>query len=99
MGIGRLIRAISLPSRLWERHASMEHCLGSGSRSLRRPSPGTWRGVGEGHRIETAKLSDVDPQAWLADVLACLHDHPAKRLIELLPWNWKAQKHQQKAAA
>ena len=40
--------------------------------------------------IETAKLNDVDPQAWLADVLARLPDHPAKRLNELLPWNWKA---------
>ncbi len=39
--------------------------------------------------IETAKLNDVDPQAWLADVLARLHDHPAKRIAELLPWNWK----------
>ena len=41
--------------------------------------------------IETAKLNDVDPQAWLADVLARLPDHPAKRLDELLPWNWKAK--------
>jgi transposase len=49
--------------------------------------------------IETAKLNDVDPQAWLTDVLARLHDHPAKRITELLPWNWKTQKHQQKAAA
>jgi transposase len=48
--------------------------------------------------IETAKLNDVDPQAWLADVLARLQDHPAKRIAELLPWNWKNQ-HQQKAAA
>jgi transposase len=39
--------------------------------------------------IETAKLNDIDPQAWLADVLARLHDHPAKRLGELLPWNWR----------
>ncbi|MGI3903258.1 MAG: IS66 family transposase, partial [Janthinobacterium lividum] len=39
--------------------------------------------------IETAKLNDVDPQAWLADVLARLPDHPSKRLDELLPWNWK----------
>ena len=37
--------------------------------------------------IETAKLNDVDPQAWLADVLARLQDHPAKRIAELLPWN------------
>jgi transposase len=48
--------------------------------------------------IETAKLNDVDPQAWLADVLARLQDHPAKRIHELLPWNWKRQR-QQKAAA
>ena len=37
--------------------------------------------------IETAKLNDVDPQAWLADVLARLPDHPVKHLNELLPWN------------
>ena len=40
--------------------------------------------------IETAKLNDVDPQAWLAWVLAKLPDHPAKRIDEMLPWNWKA---------
>jgi transposase len=40
--------------------------------------------------IETCKLNDVDPQAWLADVLARLPDHPASRITELLPWNWKA---------
>jgi transposase len=39
--------------------------------------------------IQTARLNDVDPQAWLADVLARLQDHPAKRINELLPWNWK----------
>jgi IS66 C-terminal element len=38
--------------------------------------------------IETCKMNDVDPQAWLADVLARLPDHPAHRLDELLPWNW-----------
>ena len=48
--------------------------------------------------IETAKLNDVDPQAWLTDVLARLQDHPAKRIAELLPWNWKLQQ-QQRAAA
>lgn len=38
--------------------------------------------------IASAKLSDIDPQPWLADVLARLSDHPAKRIHELLPWNW-----------
>ena len=39
--------------------------------------------------IETAKLNDIDPRAWLADVLARIADHPAKRIAELLPWNWR----------
>ena len=38
--------------------------------------------------IVTAKMNDVDPQAWLADVLARLPDMPISRLPELLPWNW-----------
>ena len=38
--------------------------------------------------IATAKLNDVDPRAWLADVVARIADHPASRLHELLPWNW-----------
>jgi transposase len=39
--------------------------------------------------IATAKLNDVDPRAWLADVLARIADHPASHLHELLPWNWQ----------
>jgi transposase len=38
--------------------------------------------------IVTAKMNGVDPQAWLADVLARIASHPAHRLDELLPWNW-----------
>ena len=38
--------------------------------------------------IHTCKLNDVDPRVWLADVLMRLPDHPAKRIQELLPWNW-----------
>ena len=38
--------------------------------------------------IATAKLNDIDPQAWLADVLARIADIPQTRLHELLPWNW-----------
>jgi len=40
--------------------------------------------------IITCKLNDVDPQAWLADVLARIAEHPAHRLAELLPWNWRS---------
>ncbi|WP_395679749.1 IS66 family transposase [Inquilinus sp.] len=43
--------------------------------------------------IETAKLSGVDPQAWLADVLRRIADHPASRLYELLPWSWQLSAH------
>ena len=39
--------------------------------------------------IETAKLNDVDPRAYLADVLARLPGHPARRIDDLLPWNWQ----------
>src|SRR5215208_2799360 len=39
--------------------------------------------------IVTAKLNDVDPQTWLADVLARIAGHPAHRIDELLPWNWR----------
>jgi transposase len=39
--------------------------------------------------IVTAKLNDIDPQTWLADVLARLAEHPAHRIDELLPWNWQ----------
>jgi len=40
--------------------------------------------------IMTAKLNDIDPQAWLADVLARIAEHLASRLDDLLPWNWSA---------
>jgi transposase IS66-like protein len=59
----------------------------------------TFAGSDEGGRraatiytlIATAKLNNIDPQAWPADVLARLPDHPAKRIYELLPWNWRPQ--------
>ena len=41
--------------------------------------------------IVTAKLYDVDPHAWLADVLARIAEHYAQRLDELLPWNWNSR--------
>lgn len=38
--------------------------------------------------IETAKLNGLDPQAYLADILARIHDHKINRINDLLPWNW-----------
>ena len=66
----------------------------------------TFAGSDEGGRraaaiytlIETAKLNDIDPQAWLADVLARLPDHPAKRIDDLLPWNWRPHRAAAEAA-
>jgi hypothetical protein len=49
--------------------------------------------------IATAKLNGINPQAWLADVLARIADHPASRLDELLPWHWQepVQRHTEAA--
>lgn len=41
--------------------------------------------------IVTARLNDVDPQAWLADVLERIADLPQTRLAELLPWHWQPE--------
>ena len=38
--------------------------------------------------IETAKMNGLDPQAYLADILARINEHKINRLGDLLPWNW-----------
>ena len=48
--------------------------------------------------IATAKLNNTNPQAWLADVLARIADHPASGIDELLPWHWKANNDRAAAA-
>jgi transposase len=48
--------------------------------------------------IVTAKLNDIDPQAWLADVLARIAGHPANRIDDLLPWNWALRQATSEAA-
>jgi transposase len=40
--------------------------------------------------IETAKLNDIDPRAWIADVLDRLPAYPVQAIDDLLPWNWKS---------
>jgi transposase len=51
--------------------------------------------------VETCKLNDVDPQAYLTDVLTKLVNlWPAARLDELMPWAWaQAQKDISRSAA
>src|SRR3546814_10532904 len=43
--------------------------------------------------IETARLNDLDPQAYLTDVIARIGPHPARQLTDLLPHNWRAEEH------
>ena len=38
--------------------------------------------------VETAKLNDVDPEAWLTHVIGRVADHPINHIDDLLPWNW-----------
>ena len=49
--------------------------------------------------IQTARLNNVDPQAWLADVLARINDHPARALVHLLPWQWSPRSAVRRLAA
>ena len=44
--------------------------------------------------IETAKMSGLNPEAYLADILARINDHMNPRLDELLPWNWAEEQSQ-----
>ena len=41
--------------------------------------------------IETAKMNDVDPEAYLRDILSRIADHKISRLDELLPWRYAAK--------
>jgi transposase len=53
------------------------------------PTPGDRRAAALYSLIETAKLSGLDPQKYLADVLTRIADHPARQIADLLPWHWK----------
>ena len=60
---------------------------GAAPGSSRVPIRGGERAAAIYSLIATAKLNGVDPQAWLADVLRRIADHPASRLNELFPWH------------
>ncbi len=49
--------------------------------------------------ITTARLNGIDAQAWLADTLRRIADHPANKLADLLPWNWQPPAANSTAAA
>ncbi len=38
--------------------------------------------------IETAKMNGINPEAYLADLLARIADHPIRQIDTLLPWRW-----------
>ena len=82
--VGRSLRGIALGRKSW---------LFAGS------DRGGERAAAMYSLIATTKLNDVDPRAWLVDVIGRIADHPAKRLDELLPWNWREQPEQAQAAA
>jgi transposase len=63
--------------------------VGRGNWTFARSDAGGERAATIYTLVETAKLNDIDPRAWLADVLARLPDHPAKRMSELMPWSWR----------
>ena len=49
--------------------------------------------------IETAKMSGLNPEAYLSGVLARINGHSNPRLDELLPWNWAEEQNQKIKAA
>jgi transposase len=49
--------------------------------------------------IATAKINGVDPQAWLADLLACINEHKITDLAALLPWRGAATRESRRLAA
>ena len=48
--------------------------------------------------IQTARLNEIDPQAWLADTLSKIAEMPQTRLGKLLPWNWMSDRRPRTAA-
>lgn len=62
------------------------------------PGTGVWVYLACGVTDMRKGISGIDPQAWLADVIARISDMPVSRLHELLPWEWNAEKPQVKAA-
>ena len=82
---------ICLTNNLAER-ALRPLCLGRRSWLFAGSDRGGRRAAAIYTLIGTARLNDIDPQAWLADVLGKIADTSQTRLHELLPWHWKAER-------
>ena len=75
-----------LESRLSKARATRVY--GVSARIVARSERGADRAAVMYTLIQTARLNDFDPQAWLADVLARINDHRITEIDALLPWRW-----------
>ena len=86
-------------SRITQPSALRGFALGRRSWLFAGSERGAERAASVATLIMTAKLNDLDPLAWLADVLGRINAHPARALDDLLPWNWRAAQANLAAAA
>ena len=84
-------RASDIGSRPRARHGQNDRAIAIGRKNylFAGSNAGGRRAAAIYSLIESAKLNGLNPQHYLADVLARLADHPARRIAELLPWNWQ----------
>ena len=81
-----------------KQRGAQRDCPGQEFPAVRRFGPRRRARGGDVYLIGTAKLDDVDPPAWLADVLGGIAGTPRSRLDELLPWNWVPEQRLDRAA-
>jgi transposase IS66-like protein len=88
---GHGVRASDIGSRPPARHGQNDRAIAIGRKNyLFAGSDASGRRAAALYSlIESAKLNGLNPQHYLADVLARIADHPARRIAELLPWNWQ----------
>jgi hypothetical protein len=95
--VGRTAHASDNEPRRRSQHGQNEHAMALGRKSWL-SERGAERAALMCTLIQTAKLNAIDPQAWLANVLARIADTLQTRLAELLSWNWRPELSRQKTA-
>ena len=98
--VGRTAHASDNEPRRRSQHGQNEHAMALGRKSwlFAGSERGAERAALMYTLIQTAKLNAIDPQAWLANVLARTADTLQTRLAELLSWNWRPELSRQKTA-